>query len=162
MTALPPIVVFDYAAFVAAFPQFAGLSEPMLASFFAQADLYFANDATNPAYGAWGLERTTLLMYQVTAHLAWLGSPKDAAGNPSTSGTFSGGGLVGQVTSASQGSVSASVKAVSSESAEFWAQTPYGFAFWQATAAFRTMRYLAHPTFVPSAIYPARPRGWRW
>lgn len=53
------------------------------------------------------------------------------------------GGLTGQITSASEGSVSVSVNAgaVSSQ-AQWFAQTSWGLTFWQMTAKYRAFRYV--------------------
>lgn len=157
--------VFDYAKFVAAYPEFSGCSPEQLQNYFDMSDSFFSNDPGNPAFGT-GVDRMTRLAYMVTAHIAWLMAPRDALGKPSSSGKTTG--AVGQITSASEGSVSASMAEVAkgSDLAAWFAQTPYGFMFWQATAQFRQARYLPNPTVVASSIYPLfprgiTPRGWR-
>lgn len=158
MTVIPdppaPVVTFVWADFVAEYPEFANISPPRAEVFFRRANNYFTNSALNPALCN-GLAHMTSLMYMVTAHLAWLGSPKDANGFPSGS-PAAPNNLVGRINSASEGSVSVGVelKGGGSPSEEFWTQTQYGFEFWAATGQYRTWIYGANPVYVPSAIYP--------
>ncbi len=152
-------VAFNYADFIAAYPVFAALSEPQLQNYFDMGDAFFQNETTNPAYAS-GAARFTRIAYMLTAHIAWLMSPKDANGNPAATGN-SQPGTVGQITSASQGSVSVGMTDVAKGGAElatWFAQTQYGFMFWQATAQYRTARYLANPTIVPSTLSGFYPR----
>lgn len=151
MTASTPPVVFNYATFIALFPEMAGLSSAQAQAYFLQAGLYFANTTANPAFCDGNME---MLMYLVTAHIAMLRAPKDANGFVSSTGTAASP-LVGRINSASEGSVSVGVelKGGGSPSEEFFTQTQYGIDFWQATAQYRTMRYAAQPTFVPSSRF---------
>ena len=66
--------------------------------------------------------------------------------------------LVGRVASASEGSVSVSLEYASSTSVNqaWFFQTPYGAQFWQATAAYRQMRYVAP---MPRNFNPWPPGG---
>jgi hypothetical protein len=159
-TNVPP-VTFVYADFIAAYPQFANCSAPQLAVFFAMSDAFFSNTTRNPAFCD-GVTRMTSLAYILTAHIAWLFAPRDSSGNPAATGQMPPM-TVGQITSASEGSVSVGLAEVAKGGATalagWFAQTPFGFMFWQATAQYRTMRYLAHPTIVPSALYPLYPMG---
>jgi hypothetical protein len=73
----------------------------------------------------------------VVAHLGTLSGVLTPAGQGSTATQ------VGRVSSASEGSVSASMDmGQQSKNAAFWLQTQYGATFWQATAKYRTMRYV--------------------
>ncbi|MBS0990103.1 DUF4054 domain-containing protein, partial [Acetobacter okinawensis] len=66
---------------------------------------------------------------------------------------FGQGGLVGRVASASRGSVSVTTDyAHPSERVAWFAQTPYGAAFWAATRGLRQARY------IPGG--PQTPRIW--
>jgi hypothetical protein len=151
-------VVFSYADFIAAYPEFANCTEPQLQNYFDMSDAFFVNNTTNPAFRS-GVPRMTRLAYMVTAHIAWLFAPRDAAGNPSATGQTAAQ-TVGQITSASEGSVSVSLADVAkgaNELAAWFAQTRYGFMYWQATASFRQAIYVANPTFVPSSLFPVWP-----
>lgn len=159
-----PVVIFDSAVFLATYPEFSAVSTTQLENYFDMSDAYFKNDGSNASLSS-GLERMTRLSYMVTAHLAWLFSARDAAGNPSTTGTVNQ--QVGQITNASEGSVSvafASVGAGGDSVKAFFAQTKYGLMFWQATAQYRTMNYIARPTLTPLSVYPTRlyPRRGGW
>lgn len=154
-----PPVTFVYADFIAIYPEFAGCSAPQLQNYFDMGDSFFENKVCNIAFGQ-GLVRMTRLAYLVTAHIAWLLAPRDALGNPSSSGKVNG--AVGQITSASEGSVSVGLAEVAkggaNELAAWFAQTPYGFMFWQAASQYRQGFYAANPTFVPSSVFPLYPR----
>lgn len=153
-------VVFSTADFIRAYPVFANLDPTQLESFFDMSDAFFENSTANFSYAS-GLDRMTRLAYMVTAHLAWLMSPKDANGNPAVAGSVSG--TVGQITSASEGSVSVGLDAVAkggNELAAWFAQTPYGFMYWQATAQYRRAMYFPNPTAVVgigTGLFPRRP-----
>jgi hypothetical protein len=146
-----PAVTFDYAAWVARYPEFSGVSSDLAQLYFNEAELFCRNKLC-PISRA-----STLLMLlnMLTAHVAFLSAPRDANGAPATTGSAAEAGIVGQITSANEGAVSVSAKPIENEAAAWFAQSKYGFQFWQATAAFRTFRYFARKTNVPSAIFPA-------
>ncbi|EKT3011237.1 DUF4054 domain-containing protein, partial [Salmonella enterica] len=113
--------------------------------------LYLDNTDESPVAD---LNEREQLLFLLVAHLCslrGLGSGKDGQS-----------GLVGRITSASEGSVSVSVDNSGSNDASWWyLQTPYGAAYWQATAPYRSMQY--HPGGSPSR-YPGHyyRRGRRW
>lgn len=149
MTAPVPPVTFVYADFIGFYPEFAGVSEPQMTNYFGLAGSYFGNETGNPAFRT-GIANMTRISYMATAHIAWLLAPRDELGNPASTGQMSPQ-TVGQVTNASEGSVSAGLAAVATganELAAWWAQTRYGLMYWQATSQFRTAQYLAMPTIV--------------
>lgn len=152
-----PAVTFNYAAWVARFPEFANVSQQLAQLYFNEAALFVSNTGRHQRVRMWVLPYLLNLM---TAHLAWLYAPRDANGNPSSSGE-NAPMVVGQMTSASEGAVNISTKPQSFDTAEWFAQTKYGYEFWQATAPARTFRYMPHPTRVPSAIFPST-FGQRW
>lgn len=129
------IVAFDYAAWIAAYPEFANVPEPTALAYFNQATLYQANDGGGPPITVAAQALTLLNM--LTAHIASINAPPDQGGSGST--------LVGRVSSASEGSVSVQTDfgdaKSSSPSAAWFNQTKYGAAWWQATAPFRTFRH---------------------
>lgn len=144
------VVVFDPAAFVARYPEFASVNPTVLGMYFAEATLYLDNTdcsrVTDPGQRA-------LLLYMLTAHVAALnGSGVNGAG---------ASGVVGRTSSASEGSVSASFEyAVANNGLEaFFQQTQYGAAFWAATARYRTAIYLAPQPFNPNPGYGFYGRG---
>lgn len=81
------------------------------------------------------VEKRKRLIYLVAAHLAYL-FYQDKNGNGGA------GGLVGRLSSATEGSVSVgSTMSNVPFSAEFFLQSPFGFAFWQRTLVYRMGLY---------------------
>lgn len=158
MTAVTP-VVFVYNDFIATYGEFANCGAAQLQNYFDMSGAFFENNTCNLAFPT-GIPNMTRLAYMLTAHIAWLFAPRDGNGNPAQQGKIAPQ-TVGQVTSASEGTVSVSLQAVAgggaNELAAWFAQTRYGFMYWQATAQFRTARYLPNPVFVPSSVYPLYP-----
>ncbi len=152
-----PAVTFDYPTWIARYPEFSGVSSDLATLYFDEAELFCRNKLCPIR------KPSTLLMLlnMLTAHIAWLAAPRDPNGNPATTGGQSSG-IVGQITNASEGAVSVTAKPVSNDNAEWFAQSKYGYEFWQATAAFRTMRYFPRKTNVPSAIFPLVPGPGFW
>ena len=124
-------VTFDPVAFINLFPQFEPIAQSLLVGFVLPlAEQYVRNDGGGPVRSP--ASQVNLLNLCV-AHLCQLFFPIN--GNaPST--------LAGQITSATQGSVSVGVAAPSNPNAEWYYQTPFGAALWQAMAPYRTARYL--------------------
>jgi hypothetical protein len=155
----PPSVTFDPVAFVAAFPDFAGCSAPQLTGYFNRATLLFANAGWTGA-----LPQAPTLLDLLTAHIAWLNAPRDANGNPSSSGQPASE-LVGRITNASEGSVSVQVDmgeaTAGSPSQPWYLQTKWGSEYWAATAQFRTAFPVIRPRVPPglAGSYPFYPRG---
>lgn len=142
--ALPPVVTFDYNGFVAQYPEFAGLSQPQAQGYFDMAGMYYANAGWTGA-----MPQAPMLLGLLTAHLAWLLAPRDANGNPSSTGAADTIPPPGRISSANEGSVSGSFDMgdanAGSPSQAWYMQTRYGAAYWYATAQFRTARYVATP-----------------
>lgn len=129
------VVVFDPAAFIVRYSQFANVSVQLLQAFFDEASALYLNNSPRSIVRDLG-ERSILLNY-IVAHLATLSGVLTPAGQGSTATQ------VGRVASASEGSVSASMDmGQQSKNAAFWMQTQYGAMYWQATAQYRTMRYI--------------------
>lgn len=148
-----PAVTFNYAGFIARYPEFAGLSTDQADAYFGEAGLYCTNETTNPAFPA-GILPTLLNM--LTAHIAWLNAPRDANGLPASSGAPASP-IVGRISSASEGSVSVQTESqYPPGTAQWYQQTKYGAAYWAATAPYRTMRYAAQPTLVVNSLFPFR------
>lgn len=135
------IAVFDYSAWAARYPEIAGSVNAQLAGlYFVEATLYLDNtDASLVADAAQRL----VLLNMLVAHIALL--------NATINGTAPSG-LVGRVTSATEGTVSVQVDAGAiSGTAAWFAQTSYGYAYWIATARYRGARYIPgiQPNFEP-------------
>lgn len=132
------VAVFSYPDWTAMFPEMANVPEPAAAGFFAIAGLLLDNTDCSPVQD---VTLRTSLLYYATAHVASLAGHPVAAG-----GSAAPSGVVGRVSSATEGTVSVSTDygAVSGQAA-WWLQSAYGATFWQLAAAFRTMRYVAPP-----------------
>src|SRR5208282_784481 len=135
----PPVppVTFSPETFRIIFPVFNCLTDPQLNAYFGMATLYCPNVPQNPFNCSGVLPQ---LLNLVTAHVAWLLSPKDANGNPSVQGAAANGSLVGRISQATQGSVNVSLEfdgTAGGPSQQFFSQTAYGLMFWQATASIR-------------------------
>ena len=129
-----PAVVFDPAAFKARYPEFASVGDLLLQACFGEADLYLSNTDNSPVQN---VTRRAVLLNMLTAHIAALGGALSSDGQPRP---------VGRVSSATEGSVSAAFEGPPPGSAQWFQQSQYGAAFWQATSGLRGFRYLAQPT----------------
>jgi hypothetical protein len=129
------VAVFVAADFKAAYPAFAAVPDALLQAFFSIATIYLRNDGSGPVRDT---NLQTQLLWMLTAHVGQISGALNPGGVPS--------GLVGRITSASEGSVSVSSDYPSTPNNAWFVQTPYGAMYWQATAAFRMARYLPGPT----------------
>lgn len=128
-------VTFDPVAFQAQYPAFASVSAGTLTAYFSMAECYLNNSAASVVQD---LTVRTQLLYLITAHIAFL-MGRIAAGDGSDAA------LVGQATSAGEGSVNVSLAPVQAKNAAFWAQSQYGFLFWQMALPYRSFRYFPAP-----------------
>jgi hypothetical protein len=130
------VAVYVDADFRTAYPAFAiNPTTPTLLANFSIAGAYWRNDGTSPVSDQ---TLQTNLMYMLTAHLTQLSSGVDG-NDPS--------GIVGRVSSATQGSVTVATEYEANPNAAWFIQTPYGANFWQATAAYRAVAaYRPGPT----------------
>lgn len=146
-----PVVTFNYSTWQGMFPAFRSTPEPVAKGYFLRACLLFANDTANPAFRDGNME---MLFYLLVSHIAALSPPPEDQGE----GSAGGPQLVGRLASATQGSNSASAQwdgsGVPSEA--YFVQTQFGAEFWQATAQYRTGRYIPQSSFVPTARFPLR------
>jgi hypothetical protein len=149
------VVVFDataYALWSALYPElttapiapFVAVTLAQAQAYFGLTGLYLDNTACSPVPDASpGGARATLLG-MIVAHLAWL------AQTP----------LVGRISNATKGSVSVQAEmAPPTNSSAWWMQTKYGAAFWQATMALRTARYVPGPGAFRRGMPPYGFRG---
>lgn len=139
------IVTFDYQEWALRYPEFNDTVDPELAAlYFAEATIYHANDGSGPVTDA---AQQKILLYMIVAHVAQLNKG---------SSIQSLSPLAGPITNASEGSVSVGAQLPQVPGSQAWfILTRYGYNYWFATAAFRTMRYTIGPrrTFNPPG-YP--------
>lgn len=125
------IVVFDIDKFRAVYPEFSNVSDAQLPFLFDEATDYLNNTEQSLVTDPLRRER---LLYMLMAHIIYL-RYGDNKGRGAT-------GFVGRVSSATEGSVSVSSElGALSMAATWYAQSPYGLAFWQATKVYRMATY---------------------
>jgi hypothetical protein len=146
-------VTFDYAQFAARYPEFDGVwSQAQATAFFVEATMYCDNERGSRIRD---VAVRAVLLNMMTAHIAEL-ARLDASGNLANP-------LVGRISNANEGSVSVAVDyKLTSAGQEWFAQTKYGAAFWQATAMYRRGRYYPglQPVFDVMPLNTG-PLGWR-
>lgn len=130
------VVTFDPVAFKVRYPVFASVSDTLLEACFEEAGLYLSNSDASPVQN---VARRQSLLWMLTAHIAYLGGTLAADGQPRP---------VGRISSAAEGSVSASMDYVTATpgSGAWFNQTQWGAAFFQATTSLRGFRYVPRPT----------------
>ena len=138
------VVSFSYSAWSARYPELGAWVTPTLAAmYFAEAGIYCDNTDTSLIVDA---TMRTVLLYQLTSHIAALNAPLN--GQPSSP-------LVGRVSGATEGSVSVQVQMdMPPGSAQWYNSTKYGAAYWAATAQYRAARYIPgpRPNFQPYGV----------
>jgi Protein of unknown function (DUF4054) len=133
----PVSVTFDYTSWVLRYPEFAAVSQPLAQLYFNEATIYCANHL-NPVRT---IAELTTFLNMLTAHIAQLNSPTTTSG--SNSGT-----PPGRISDATEGSVSVSFEFLGTPGSQQWyAQTKYGIAYWQAILPYRLFRYKPLGTF---------------
>jgi hypothetical protein len=133
------VVAFNYGLWAVRYPELSSyVPQPLAQAFFNEAQLYCDNTATSPIKddSPGGVRATFLNM--ITAHIAALNAP--IGGQPASP-------LVGRINSATEGSVSAQAQYADQTpgSMAWFVQTKYGAAFWEASAGYRTMKYVTGP-----------------
>lgn len=154
----PGVVVFDPVEFVGAYPAFATVSNGALGQSFQLATMQLDNSCGSRIQDA---NKRQLFLYLLTAHITALKDGQNGQPAP---------GIVGRVSSATEGSVS--VKAEMDTSGvygkDYYAQTQWGLLYWQSTGRFRSMVYIAAPPVCadfngglgfPGAFWPNGPGG---
>ena len=131
------IVVFNVTAFKLRYPQFAAVDNDLLQFYFDESGLYLSNTNCSRVPET----KRQLLLWMLTAHIATLNGL----------GTTNPGNVppVGRVSSATEGSVSASFDFPTTPTSAWFNSTPYGAQFWQATSSMRGFRYVPHVLYIP-------------
>ena len=130
------VVLFDPVAFKLRYPIFVPVADQTLQYFFNDSGFYLSNTDCSPVPN---LQRREQLLWMLTAHIATLQGALTADGQPLP---------VGRVSSATEGSVSASLDylAPTPGSGPWFNQTSFGAQFWAATTSLRGFRYRPQPT----------------
>lgn len=129
------VAVFNPTVFKARYPEFNSVSDVVLAALFDEAGLYLNNSDLSPVQD---VARRSVLLNMITAHIGFIGGLLSADGQARP---------VGRVSQAGEGSVSASFDYSGSTpgSGDWFKQSQYGAAFWQATTNLRGMKYVRGP-----------------
>lgn len=124
------VVAFDPAAFKTLYPQFSTIADATLNSYFSLATIYLNNTDGSAVSD---VNQRAIFFNLIVAHLSQINSGLNGAG---------GSGVPGRISKATEGTVNVEfdVGPQTNQSA-FWAQTPFGLQYWQATAIYRTFRY---------------------
>lgn len=128
------IVTFDSTSFKTRYPEFAAVSDSRLQACFDEAGLYLANTDSSIVQN---IPKRTLLLNMLTAHIAFIGGALSADGQTRP---------VGRVSQAGEGSVNAAFEGPPPGSAQWFQQSQYGAAYWQATSNLRGFKYISNPT----------------
>ncbi len=138
-------VEFNYAAWIARYPEFTAVTEPTALGYFNEAVIYHRNDGTGPVTD----DTVQLaLLNMVVAHIAARYAIINGV-SPSP--------LVGRITNATEGSVSVTVggfASVQPATMEWWLQTKPGSDYWFATAPYRVFNYRPGPRRVFDQVFP--------
>lgn len=137
-------VVFNYPTWALRYPELsASVVEPQAQLYFNEAQLYCDNSVCSVVPNLSPIYERATLLNMVTAHIAALNASLN--GEPSSP-------LVGRINNATQGSVTAATEMqYPPGSAQWFMQSKYGAAFWQASTKYRSMRYAPGP---PGAYNP--------
>lgn len=135
------VVTFNPDEFREQYPEFSGLSDAVLFRMFDWAQMYLCNHPNSPVPNQ---ARRKVLLYLLTAHCCalWYQSQANVPGGSGGSVTPAPMGGVGRLNSASEGSVSVGFDYTVTPGGEWFTQTQYGAAFWQAVRSLIGFRYL--------------------
>lgn len=132
------VVTFNYTNWAALFPQFSNLTEQQVTGpVLTLAEQYCRNDGGGPVTNE---ALQTEMLNLMVAHVAQIlyGSTTQPVAP-----------TVGRLSSATEGSVSASFDFPTTPTNAWFLQTPYGAAYWQLTTPFRRFRYISKITPQP-------------
>lgn len=149
------IAVFNQTAFLARYSEFANSNLTKLNAIALEvySGLYLSNSDCSIVSD---VNYRTVLLNMLVAHVAAMNGLLTADGQVSP---------VGRVSDAHEGSVGASFDygTASQGSGQWYNQTQYGAAFWQATSSLRGMHYRPQPTNINEYTGPGSPYyGGRW
>jgi len=131
------VVVFDYPSWAARYPEFNSVPQNTVQAYFNEAQLYCDNSPVGLVPNCAPVFQRAQFLNMLTAHITMLNAVIN--GQPSSP-------LVGRINSATEGSVSVQTQLdYPAGSPQWYAQSKYGIAYWQASSSFRTMRYVPGP-----------------
>ena len=138
------VASFVYADWIIRYPEFSAVASNLATMYFNEATLYLDNTDSSLVVD---VTQRTMLLYMLTAHIA--------AGNGSGISGQGANPLVGRISSATEGTVTVNAEYASNTpgTMAWFITTPYGAAYYQATAPYRTMRYMpgrSYPQGLPS------------
>lgn len=138
---LAPVVSFNSALFLGRYPEFTtpyNANPELYVSYFAEASLYMNNTSLSVVQD---VNKLALFLNMLTAHIAFLAGQLSADGQTRP---------VGRVSAATEGGVSATFEYTGPTpgSGDWFKQSQYGAAFWQATTCYRGAQYFPQPTRV--------------
>ena len=130
------VAVFDYASWVLRFPEMVNVTQDAATLYFNEACIYWRNDGTGPVKT---VSSQQIILNLLTAHIAWLNSPRDDNGQPATGGEQPAPATVGVITSATQGSVSVGLDVGQSApgSEQWFKQSRYGYEYYTLILPYR-------------------------
>lgn len=156
----PPVppVTFNYATWIARYPEFVNVSEPYATLCFGEAQLYCANVLCIVC----NVATLTALLYMLTAHIVQLyASQVNGQANNTDSGAAPNPGTVGRISNATEGSVTVALDMPNQpQGAAWYQQTQYGASFWTATSIWRTARYVPANPMQPAFPGGSAPYNW--
>lgn len=127
------VVIFNPLLFKRRYQEFNSVDNGLLEMYFAEATLYLNNTDSSRVSD---VNQRAMLLNMLTAHIAVM--------NGTGANEQGASGLVGRVSSASEGSVSVSTDFGPTTNSQAWySQTTYGAQYWAATASLRTVQYIA-------------------
>lgn len=143
-TPTPPVhgvVQFSLSEWTTQCPEFAGMTQAQGQASFNDATLHLANSCRSLIKDA---NKRLYLLYLLTCHVCFL----RFGSNDGNGKVVQAPGIVGRVSNASEGTVSVASQidaTVKPQGMAWYVQTPWGFNYWQATAKYRTFRYVPPP-----------------
>lgn len=135
------VVIFDEVAFLQAYPEFtayATANPGTLQTVFNMVTALYVNNT--PTSLIRDVTTRQFVIWLAMAHVLYLRGALNST--DAAAGASGSAGNVGRVSSASEGTVSASLDmGATPNTAAWWLQSQYGAQYWQATAPYRTFRY---------------------
>lgn len=131
------VATFDYSGWVAAYPEFIGVTEPQGQNYWNMAAMFWPNDGSSLSPT---LSEQQMLLNMLTSHFA--ARYVQSLGDASPGAAKDANTPPGAVATASTGSVSVTMKnEYPPGTAQWYQQTKYGSDFYAATAKYRTARF---------------------